>query len=126
MSALIDTGSQFNIINENSYKTVGSPPLSRTTLRFSGFRRIEVEAMGYFEEEILIDNESFRIIIYVASNDVMTMEAIIGNELLTQAELTIKQDGIIIKKIHESDLMHLPNYIIEETFQTPRILLAKK
>lgn len=78
--------------------------------------RNEVQSVGYFEDIISIDDECFQVIIYVVSNDVMIMEAIIGNDLLSQAELKIKHDSIIIKKLHEESVlgtMLSPSYVVE-------------
>lgn len=49
--------------------------------------------------------------IYVVTDDVMIMEAVVGNELLSQAEVKINQDGISIKKTEENILS--PSYGIE-------------
>lgn len=42
LNVLIDTGSQFNIINKSTYEKIGHPTLSESNLRFSGFGRNEV------------------------------------------------------------------------------------
>jgi len=52
-------------------------------LRFAGFGRNEMKPIGYFEDKIKIDGKYFQVTIYVVSNDVMTMEVMIGNELLS-------------------------------------------
>jgi len=111
--ALVDTGSQFNIINERVHEEIGSPVLLKSTLCFSGFGRCKVEPKGCFEDIISIDGESFAVPIYVVANDVMNMDAVIGNELLSQAELTIKQNIITVKKLQE-DMELLPIHAVED------------
>lgn len=130
LNALVDTGSQFNIITEDSHRKIGSPALFKSTLSFTGFGRKKIQPVGYFEDIILIDDESFRVIIYVVLNDVMIMEAIIGNDLLLQAELIIKHDIIIIKKLHEEGefgTMLSPSYVVEGNMpNTAHIICEKK
>jgi len=67
--ALVDTGSQFNIINERVHEKIGSPVLLKSTLCFSGFGRSKVEPKGYFEDIILIDGECFAVSICVITDD---------------------------------------------------------
>lgn len=50
----------------------------------------------------------------------------VGNELLSQAEIKIGQDGIAIKKIRELDTMLLPNYILEESIHDTAHITCKK
>lgn len=45
--------------------------------------------MGYFNDIILIDNEPFQVLIYVVANDVITINSVIGKELLSQTEPNI-------------------------------------
>lgn len=104
VNALIDTGSQINIINESTYKKIGNPTLSESNLYFTGFGRNKVQPIGYFKGTITIVNDSFPTTIYVVTDDVMIMEAVVGNELLSQAELTVNRDGISIKKTEENVL----------------------
>lgn len=43
----------------------------------------------------------------------MTMEAVVGNELLSQAEVKITQDSIIINKLCEiNDVIVSPSYAV--------------
>ncbi|XP_018357329.1 PREDICTED: uncharacterized protein LOC108757418 [Trachymyrmex cornetzi] len=126
VNALIDTGSQFTIINEKVYGKTGSPELTISTILFSGFGKREVKPMGYFEDIIAIDNESFQSVVYVVPDDVMSMEAVIGNELLSQAELKVGPEGISITKIHE-DMVFPVNYVTEEEMQdTSHIICREK
>ena len=80
-NAFIDIDSQFNILREDTYKKIKSPVLSKSTLRFSSFGRNEVKPIGYFKDKIEIDG--FHVTVYVGSNDVMTIDIVIGNELLS-------------------------------------------
>lgn len=43
----------------------------------------------------------------------MTMEAVVGNKLLSQAEVNINQDDVSIKKIYEINNILSLNYTIE-------------
>lgn len=83
LNALIDTGSQFNIINKSTYEKIGYPTLSESNLHFSGFGPNKVQTVGYFKDIIMIEGDNFPMTIYVVTDNVMIMEAVVGNELLS-------------------------------------------
>lgn len=55
----------------------------------------------------------------------MSMEAVIGNELLSQAELKIGPEGISITKIYENTVFPV-NYVTEEEIQDTSHIICKK
>jgi len=112
LNALVDTGSQFNIINQRSYDKIDSPMLTNATLQFSGFGGSKVRPIGCFEDIVSIDDEHFRTTIYVVPDEIMTMEAVIGNELLSQADVNISQDNITISKTVAMNCIISPSYAI--------------
>jgi len=112
-NALIDIGSQFNIVNQSSYNKVCAPALSNSTVSFSGFGGSKVKPIGCFKNVISIDGKRFPVVIYVVADDVMTMEAVIGNELLSQAEVNITGNSIVINKPCEINDVVSPNYVVE-------------
>ncbi|KAL6421503.1 hypothetical protein ACFW04_011251 [Cataglyphis niger] len=118
--------SQYNIINQKSYNKIGTLTLSDASLHFSGFGGSKVVPLGYFRDIISID-EHFQVTIYVVTDDVMTMEIVIGNELLSVAEVNIKQgDIIIISRMQEVNDIFSPSYIIEVNEPTVGHDISKK
>ena len=111
-NALVDTGSQFNIVNQSLHNKIGAPILSDSTLRFSGFGGTKVIPIGCFEDIISINDDHFKVTIYVVADDVMKMKAVIGSELLSQAEVNITQDSITIKKLPEINDILSPSYAV--------------
>lgn len=99
MSALLDTGRQVTFIRENVYKQIGSPMLRMTRISLRGFWRNEVNTLGCFRTVVQIDDEEFELELHVVPNHSISVVAILGNNILKQAELTIKQDDVIISKI---------------------------
>lgn len=109
-----------NLINQNLYEKIGTPVLTDSTVHFFGFGGSKVTPIGCFEDVIAIDNECFQVKIYVVKDEAMIMEGVIGNELLSQAEVNITQNGIIISKAHEVlNGIISPNYTV--TSNTPSI-----
>lgn len=99
IEALIDTGCQLNLIREDLYEDIGSPPLNKTDITLTGFGKNFLSPRGYFRTKIQIEEEVFEVDVYVVSRDTINMlPVIIGNELLSQAEMTINREGIRITK----------------------------
>ena len=102
--ALIDTGSQVNIIKSESHKKLGSPVLQKSNILLNGFGKSSVATIGNFYCEMVIDNQNFNTRFYVVSDEIMEkIDAILGNEFLQTIDLTINQDGIKIKKLKSND-----------------------
>jgi len=86
--------------------------LTDATLQFSGFGGSKVKPIGCFEDIVSIDDEHFRTTIYVVADEIMTMEAVTGNELLSQANVNISQDNIIISKTVTMNYIISPSYAV--------------
>lgn len=52
LTELCDTGSQATIINETTYRKIGSPPLYPSQITFSGIGRDRVQSIGFFSPKI--------------------------------------------------------------------------
>jgi len=55
---------------------------------------------------------NFQTTIYVVADEVMMMEAVVGNELLSQVDVNISQDNITISKPITMNRIISPNYTI--------------
>lgn len=65
--------------------------------------------LGSFMAKVKIDEAEFQTKFYVVANDAMTMLAIIGKELMTEAEVNIKNNVVFFKKapVDENYLMNI-------------------
>lgn len=97
-----------------------------SALCFSGFGGSKVKPLGCFKDAILINGECFHVTICVVADGVMTMEAVVGNELLSQAEIKINQEGFTINKISEINSILSANYSIESNTPAIGLPLMKK
>jgi len=114
-NALVDTGSDYNIITQSSHGKIGAPKLADPDLLFSRFggSKVVPAERGYFKDIIIIDGKQFQAMIYVVADDTMAMEAVVGDELLSQANVNINPDGVTINKIHEINSILSPSYRVE-------------
>lgn len=128
VSALIDSGCEVNLIREDVYRQMDLPELkTMQIISLRGFGNGEVISLGCFETVVEIDNEELKLELHVVSSSAMPMVMIIGNNILEQAELTLKKDEVIISKIKrdvflgqievtpesEVDLSHIANKSIK-------------
>lgn len=98
ISACFDTGSRVTFIREKIYRQLKSPILSSARLSLIGLGQAEISPLGYFQSIIYIDGEEFPATIYVVPNSAMTLEMIIGRDVLLQADVTIAQGEVTVTK----------------------------
>lgn len=100
-TALIDTGSQVNIINQHIYNQLHNLKLIPNSIALTGFGKSTVSTIACMESEILIDGSTFLTNFYIVPNDVLSTHDIIGLELLKQAELIVDNNGVQINRLPE-------------------------
>lgn len=96
-SALIDTGSDYNLVREDIYKRL-QVNLEQSTKNFVGLGMKGTVSIGKFEAEVLIQDNVFEATIYVLPTSSMTAEFIVGHDLLRNAEVVIRENRVTIKK----------------------------
>ncbi|XP_011706063.1 PREDICTED: uncharacterized protein LOC105461266, partial [Wasmannia auropunctata] len=69
VEALVDTGSQPNLLREDVYQDLGEPELKKTDLRLHGFGQSCILPRGYFTAYLRIDGDNFETNFYVVSQD---------------------------------------------------------
>lgn len=84
-NALIDTGSQFNIIGRRLFNNLGKPELYQTALRLKGIGRDKVKPLVLLKSNIEIDELKFPVDIYVVDDD-LEFDVLIGFELLRDTQ----------------------------------------
>ena len=104
--ALFDTGSDINAIREEAYKKyLRDIPLTPSSLSLSGIGTNNVETIGSFDTTAIINDEEFKMTFHVIPENAINFEAIIGNPLLSQAEVSLTNDGVVVHKMEETNFM---------------------
>ncbi|UYV74569.1 hypothetical protein LAZ67_12000172, partial [Cordylochernes scorpioides] len=87
LQALIDTGSQLNLIRIDRF--------------ISGIGNKRVKLLGKFKAEVKIDDVRFVTIFNIVPEDSMKVEVIIGDEMLKEVHFSVVGDNIQIKQIRD-------------------------
>lgn len=98
MDALIDTGSDINIISTDAVRMLKTNQVHPCGMKVNGVGAKNVQCEGIFDAEIEKDGHSFRTRVYVVDREVILTKLIMGNELLSHADLVINGDGIQINR----------------------------
>lgn len=119
--ALIDTGSDINLMRYDEYKRLSSPPINNeNVIQFRGVGETSARTLGYFFAEIMIDNETFDTKIHLTENKDLPVKIIIGHEFLKDVEACFVNNTVRIRKvdhvlpiiaidINEIELSHITN-----------------
>jgi hypothetical protein len=96
MMALVDTGSDFNLITLTSFLDLGAPNFERKEITFTGFGKGLVKALGQFEAVLKIDQASFKTILHVVPDGEMPidMTLIVGKPILMHVTLMANAEKI--------------------------------
>lgn len=73
--------------------------LHDTNTLLIGFSKNETRPLGYFQAIIRIDDEEFPSTVYVVPTNLMSVNAVVGCDILNSAEIKIDMNGIRIHKI---------------------------
>lgn len=113
IAALFDTGSDISAVREDVYDVYFKKvPLTQDTIIVKGIGSTRVETLGSFQKEVEINNESFDLLFHVIPRNVTNFQIIVGNNLLEQAEVHIRKDGIVVCAKEKDNF--LMNIAIEE------------
>lgn len=96
--ALIDTGSDLNLLKSDEYFKVGMPQLISETKILKGLGSVEVKTLGCFTTKIEVEECEFFTKIHLVPDSAMPMKCILGNELLRNVELTITANEVKFTK----------------------------
>ncbi|KAK9719804.1 Zinc knuckle [Popillia japonica] len=102
VNALIDTGSAVNVIRQDIHRAMGSPRLQKSLAPLIGFGGHSVNMLGFYEDDIVVDDDTFFTKIFVAPNGTMNIDAVIGQELLRHAEMKSSAVNVIRQDIHRA------------------------
>ncbi|UYV81442.1 hypothetical protein LAZ67_20001196 [Cordylochernes scorpioides] len=101
LQALIDTGSQLNLIRIDQYLAIGSPSFDADDRFISGIGNKRVKLLGKFKAEVKIDDVLFVTIFNIVPEDSMKVEVIIGDEMLKEVHFSVVGNNIQIKPIQD-------------------------
>ncbi|UYV74585.1 hypothetical protein LAZ67_12000202 [Cordylochernes scorpioides] len=101
LQALIDTGSQLNLIRIDRYLAIGSPSFDADDRFISGIGNKRVKLLGKFKAEVKIDDVLFVTIFNIVPEDSMKVEVIIGYEMFKEVHFSVVGDNIQIKPIQD-------------------------
>lgn len=102
ISALIDTGCDLNLIREDAAKCFEIPCVEDASL-LSGLGGKQTTTVGSFMAKVKIDGAMFESKFYVVEKGAMSMLAIIGKDLMAEAEVNIKNNVVIFKRATEDE-----------------------
>lgn len=105
-SALFDTGSKFNIMTENVYKSLKNSKMTTSNVYLIGFGNKDenkIKSIGRVNCAFEIDNENFELQFEVVPNICLDVPVVLGTEICSQAEIKINPSGLIIKKLKQND-----------------------
>ena len=97
--ALVDTGSDATIFHYSAYTKLGSPTLHPYAGLLTAFGNSRIPPLGYFTVSITIDNEEFITTAFVVDSITMSVDVILGTDILKQGEVHINKDGVFISKV---------------------------
>lgn len=118
VTALIDTESTVNLILQSIFVEHMNIQLNPSKFMSVGFGQASFKTLGFFQIIVTIGNFELPSIIYVVPHNSTNTHAIIGNDILGQAEILINQDGIRIKK--NSLCVFLANFNLND-IQSPNL-----
>ncbi|GFX43650.1 hypothetical protein TNCV_510991 [Trichonephila clavipes] len=107
--ALIDTGSTVTLVRYSVYANLGMPTLNPTKIKLTAFGKGEILPIGSFTSTIDIENRTFKTDVYVIDNSLMTLDLLIGTDILHQAEFKISSKGIELLSKTEDNCINLIN-----------------
>lgn len=106
VSAVVDTGSDINIMGYQEYQRIGSPELQPDSTSFRGVGNLLSNSIGQFKTVLTWDDLEFEITIHVAKENVMPVDFILGFEFLDGLEVSFKNNTISITKlVHEVNIL---------------------
>ncbi|XP_066258824.1 uncharacterized protein [Euwallacea similis] len=109
LTALLDTGSDITAIRSDVYNDYFRHiTLTRNEITIQGIGPSRVKTEGFFQKTVRINDEDISLTFHVIPTCASKFKAIVGNDLLKSADISIGEGGIIIyKKSPENFLMEI-------------------
>jgi len=94
--AIIDTGSDINLMRTNQYVRIGAPELEKKTIRFRDVGAGYNAASGEFNTIVSLDERDYPMHIDIVSDTLMKHELLIGSDFLNSVRVTMNAGEIAI------------------------------
>lgn len=109
LTALLDTGSDISALRmdviENHFSNI---QLEKDLISIRGIGLDKTETLGSFKKTVLVNDVEVLLKFHVIPSNASGFKAIIGNDILSQVDVSIRDDGIVLyKKEKENFLMHI-------------------
>ncbi|KAG7307260.1 hypothetical protein JYU34_007420 [Plutella xylostella] len=106
MTALIDTGSEVNLLTDEYYKLIGSPKFDEGHVSaLVGLGQLEVKPLGKVTLSVKIDKEHYNnVLFHVVNRSYLPYDVIIGQDFLRRVVL-IMEDGRVSLRMKDDEWM---------------------
>ncbi|XP_073954320.1 uncharacterized protein [Choristoneura fumiferana] len=119
VQALIDSGSDLNLISEDCYHTLGTPQLYKSEIILTGFGANEVKCYGQLKFGLEIDGQWYDdVLFHVVPKDAMPYSMILGQEFLQHCVVLMKNNDVTLKPICNVKRLTPRKEIEKETYIT--------
>lgn len=99
MFALIDSGSEYNLLREDIYKSFrNAPTLSKIPIHLYGVGNGNFMTTGFAIFNIQIENNDYQIVMHIVPQKEISVKAVLGREFLRTVKVIIDENGIKIEK----------------------------
>ncbi|KAI5632805.1 hypothetical protein NE865_14492 [Phthorimaea operculella] len=106
--ALIDSGSDVNLIAVQCLHDVVLPVCEPSNVVLSGLGSGKVCALGLISTTVSIDSETYKDVkIHVVPNNVMPFQMIVGNQLLFQTLMVMDHGNVVLMRSSDEWLRNL-------------------
>ncbi|XP_045455456.1 uncharacterized protein LOC123665155 isoform X2 [Melitaea cinxia] len=110
--ALIDTGSDVNLISYNCYKALNAPELGKCSVVMRGIGCNNITSIGRLKIPITIDNNCYNSTeFYVVPTDCMPYDVIIGQEFLSNIVMLMDSGSVLLLPRNEDWLRNMSYYV---------------
>lgn len=121
--ALFDTGSDITALREDIVeKYFADIPIDQEKMAIKGIGQNKVLTLGSFCQSVTINDETLFLKFHIIPTEASNFKAIIGNDILSQVNVTMKDDGIILSRKEKDNF--LMQMTLEKEVETEEIDLS--
>lgn len=103
INCMFDTGSDFNVMREEKFRSDNFGELKPTTFRCRGVGSV-INGIGEFDVKIFVDNCWFNDKCFVIPSKMMQEDLLIGLSLINQANIELNESGLkVMKRVTGTD-----------------------
>lgn len=104
LDALLDTGSEVNILREDHYwKIANRPEMEKPELTLSGIGSNSIRTLGFATFNVNIDDQKFKLELHIVKKSDLPIAVVLGQQFLNSAKVTIGPE-LIIEKYEDTEV----------------------